>query len=177
MVKGEQMRVNFAVGIVLAIWLAFGPPLVSAQTVNTSPASRKAVALSSTSFSIPNNPASAPTFTVTIQKAQKKSLILLQVSLVAHANADATFVLVGRANGIDMEPMGAIPHHCATPTGDCTISANWWLDVEAADAAHPGLFVNQPVSISVLAAIDPPTSAPGADGIGNISITAQAVKR
>ena len=36
---------------------------------------------------------------------------------------------------------------CGTPPFGCSISFQYWLDLDAAEAAHPGVFIKQPLVI------------------------------
>ncbi len=36
----------------------------------------------------------------------------------------------------------------------CSVAGSWWVDLDAAEAAHPGLLVGQPLTIDVLAFSD-----------------------
>lgn len=58
-------------------------------------------------------------------------------------------------NGIAVEPLeGLYGDQAATYcTGGypCLINATWWLDLDAAEAAHPGMFINVPLNVVMTA--------------------------
>ena len=31
----------------------------------------------------------------------------------------------------------------------CTLTATWWLDLDAAEVANPGVFINQPLTVTL----------------------------
>jgi hypothetical protein len=114
---------------------------------------------------------------VTIQKGKKKRV--LQVTIIAEANPSLLAVGVRpRVNGqYVMEPMVgsitavAVTTSCPPTAPNCTVVGKWWLDLEQAEAAFPGQFINQPLNIE--ATIATGTGSP----IGSVSLQARLLKK
>ncbi len=57
-------------------------------------------------------------------------------------------------NGVDMELINGaglgvdFSQECGTTF--CTLTGMWWLDLDAAEAAHPGMFKGRPLNIALL---------------------------
>jgi hypothetical protein len=57
-----------------------------------------------------------------------------------------------KANGIDMEPTDGLGDSRIVQTGCqgfCSLSGTWWLDLDLAEQAHPGMFVNAPIDVTL----------------------------
>ena len=35
-------------------------------------------------------------------------------------------------------------------TGACTLTGTWWLDLDAAELAHPGMYINRPLTVTLI---------------------------
>jgi hypothetical protein len=108
----------------------------------------------------------------TIQKGKKKRVLEVEISLsavLALNYADGTIILRPTVNGLAiLEPLpsGVIDYAFKMHFG----LGNWgqtyayWVDLDAAEAAHPGMFIGQPLVIEVEAEYEnnsdyPPASA------------------
>ena len=79
-----------------------------------------------------------------------------------------------RVNGVALEPTDdfgtGVSMSVICPDGQligCSGSAHWWLDLDAAEAAHPGEIINQPLNIELI----------GRGGTGPIGIFASLSAR
>jgi len=80
--------------------------------------------------------------TTTLARGQAKTLLRVTGALHVHAGGAVTGAYVRLdVNGVAVEPAVFVVN-CTAHT-DCSASGSWWLDVSAAEAAHPGTFVNQ----------------------------------
>jgi len=57
-------------------------------------------------------------------------------------------------NGIGMEPSAGITHfsisqQCPANVTFCTVNGTFWLDLDAAEAAHKGMFLGKPLNIAL----------------------------
>jgi hypothetical protein len=93
------------------------------------------------------------TMSATIEKGKKKNILLIQTTLQA-ATQDPSEVCVNavRANTFNatkggVSSLGVVCTHCTA--GGCTLTTTHWLDIDAAEVAHPGAFVNQPITIEL----------------------------
>ncbi len=55
------------------------------------------------------------------------------------------------------------------PTSGCTVSGTWWLDLDAAEVAHPGVFIRQPLTITLLGGTVPGAGVPFVPGDASMS--------
>lgn len=90
--------------------------------------------------------------TATIAKGKKKYVLAVEATLSGGSSPVAnSLMLRANANGVEMEPHSPggneVTHTCASAL--CTLTATWWLDLDAAEAAHPGVFINMPLSVTL----------------------------
>ena len=85
-----------------------------------------------------------------ILKGKKNTVVKVDVTLDVSASAGAVpglyldiFVNDVLAGGSTGQCDGASPYICST-------SATFWLDVDAAELAHPGVFVGQPLALKLI---------------------------
>ena len=107
-----------------------------------------------------------PLLTATLLKGKKKTVVKVEAMYTdgPYDPSPTTTRVLGLAvdvNGVLMEPttggassvgQGAV-NDCgfATPPPTaCTVTGTWWLDIDAAETAHPGMFVNQPLTVTLL---------------------------
>ena len=114
----------------------------------------------------------APAAAVQILKGKKKRALEIEVTVidslyVSHTIGSRVFV-----NGLAVtEPTAAqFEHGCTSSFINCTAQAVYWLDIDAAEAANPGMFVNMPLNISVEAQVDVATT-------GVVSVRSRLVKK
>jgi hypothetical protein len=115
---------------------------------------------------------------VTIEKGKKKRV--LEVTIMA-LNNDSTAGSLGVrpvVNGqLMMEPLAggstskAVSTTCNPSYINCTVVGDWWLDLDQAEAAFPGLFINAPLTID--ATVGTGVGTP----IGSVSLQARLVKK
>ena len=90
----------------------------------------------------------------TISKGKRGRVLQLAASLsVAGDPAVSSIYLQPFVNGTSFNPLQGLSYYtgqCDTAAAtDCTISITAWLDLDAAEAAHPGTFIGKPLSIGV----------------------------
>jgi hypothetical protein len=114
-----------------------------------------------------------PTVSVQILKGKKKRLLIVTGMFSGYAAAQQSINLGLRVNGIDIEPYDTNNSRIITDfcVGFCTLSGTWWLDLDAAEAAHPGMFNNVPLDVQLR------TDSHITDVTGKISVTATMEKK
>ena len=80
-----------------------------------------------------------------IAKGKKKHVLAVE-GTVYKANND-TFALVAKVNGVVMEP-GQVFGGC--PAAQCLVTGTWWLDLDAAEVANPGVFIGEPLNVELV---------------------------
>lgn len=70
---------------------------------------------------------------------KKRMLVVHAAAQQNTGNAPQTVSLSVKANGIPLEP-GTVSNSCVN--GFCSVSATFFLDMDQAEAAHPGVFFN-----------------------------------
>ena len=144
----------------------------SASAANTSPGKKSAFA--SSDFGgfgdIPG--AGPPLLTATIEKGKKRHVLTVEATLTSGVDlvpGGLTFGVV--VNGFDAEPHTVCcgPFYTQACGTACTHTGSWWLDLDAAEAAHPGVYIGQPLTIQLLGG-EIPTNAPQGTGAVTMSV-------
>lgn len=110
---------------------------------------------------------------VTLNKGKKKRVVEVDVVL-EDKNFQASSVSgYATINGLQMEPdLADVPvTPCNTAFINCTLSVQFWADIDALEAANPGVFVGQPLVIDVLG------KTTGVNVNGMASVRARLVKK
>lgn len=95
-------------------------------------------------------PATVPAAAVQIAKGKKKRALEIDITaIVQSVAAGQTIQVRPLVNGLAIEPLGGVQaeHGCDTGVINCTAQGSFWLDLDAAEAANPGQFANQPLNI------------------------------
>jgi hypothetical protein len=64
---------------------------------------------------------------------------------------------------------------CKNVNPICPLSGSWWLDIDTAEAASPGAFVGQPLTVELIGGGN--TYAPPLASQADVSLTVLLVKR
>ena len=107
--------------------------------------------------------------TGTIQKGKKKRVVEADLTLIDSGNSAGAIGVGPVINGLAlvMEPTTTHIQLADCPSlslNRCTATGHFWLDLDAAEAAHPGVFINQPLVIELW-------------GIGDVAFTGMASLR
>jgi hypothetical protein len=98
----------------------------------------------------------------TIISGQASNVLMLAASFIAENSFAAPCsptdvdIFPPQVNGISTNPDGLVGFistsaHCGMSGGFCpTITGTYWLDLDQAEAAHPGMFIGQPLNITLL---------------------------
>jgi hypothetical protein len=97
---------------------------------------------------------SSEVLSASIQKGRVKSVLRVDVTfLVAHTGdcpGPYGLLLTPTVNSVALEPKSSLAFQGGGCTGGtCVLNGNFWLDIDAEEAAHPGVFVGQPLNIDV----------------------------
>ena len=92
-----------------------------------------------------------PLLTATIVKGKKKNVLVVEAMLSTGASLSSSYLYLRTdVNGYEIEPLSGGSSQVRTDcNGFCTLTAAWWLDLDAAEAAHPGVFINQPLTVTL----------------------------
>lgn len=114
----------------------------------------------------------------TLRKGTAKTVLRLDVSatLQLSPNPIGRFLVDASVNGIDASPVLNLQGNACDNTQSifCSVVGTFWWDIDALEAAHPGMFVGQPLKITVVAG-----NLFGGGGTGDpyvMSFSAQVVK-
>jgi hypothetical protein len=86
--------------------------------------------------------------TATLAKGKKKKVLAIEASLVTGSGAVGILELRANVNGVAVEG-GEVNQSCIASVPHCTLVATWWLDVDVAEAANPGMFVKQALAVEL----------------------------
>ncbi len=135
---------------------------------------------------IPLGPGPAPLVVGTIKKGLRSRVLEVNAMLtvgVPFAPGIELSVLVD-VNGVLMEPLPSGPfgavQSCVSvllPTSGCTLSGTWWLDIDAAEAANPGIFIRQPLTITLFGGLLPGPIPPPIGIPADVSMSAVMEKK
>jgi hypothetical protein len=126
-------------GVLALLGLLLSAPQMARADGSSTPGKNSAAAtVSELDLSTPQ------TVSVQISKGQKKRLLKVEGSLVT-GPTPIVLAVFARANGVAMEP-GLTSQKCDSG-GDCSVNLIAWLDLDAAEAANPGLFIKVPITV------------------------------
>jgi hypothetical protein len=155
-----------------ARWLLGGAALalaldaVPALPASTSPGKSSAYE-SRQDFPLPA--ADATLLTATITKGRRRRVM----EVVATLRSPSFFgglVMGVRVNGVELEPGGRVIAPCDST---CFTTGVFWLDLDAAEASNPGVFVGQPLTVELIGG-----SAPANEGFpGTASMAVRLEKK
>jgi hypothetical protein len=153
------MKVGWSTALVFVACLS--PPTLAWADGTTSPG-KNSVFLSASGLSLQSGLQTASLLTATINKGKKKTVVAVEGMLtdIGQTSGPRTEHIWTEINGIGIEPETSNVSYvaqvnCPTITispfsGLCTVTGTWWLDIDAAEAAHPGMFVGQPLNITLM---------------------------
>ena len=147
--RGEIMMKSCSAALVVLFML--GVLGATAHAASTSPG--KFSAFESSDFGgtgeIPTG--ANPLLTATIAKGKKKYVLVVEATLSTGLSLSSSYLYLRTdVNGWEIEPLGDGSSEVLTDcNGPCTLTASWWLDLDVAEAAQPGLFINQPLTVTL----------------------------
>lgn len=87
----------------------------------------------------------------------KRGRVLIVEAFVGSLAPGENGLFRPQVNGVFLEPTddfgngNAMGINCPTTTSfACSGGAHWWIDLDAAEAAHPGTFYNKPLNVDLL---------------------------
>lgn len=127
------------------------------------------------------------TLTVEIEKGKRKRQLLVFGSVGCENSKSfdpagvRAFSGLVKANGVELAPTPgagvAFGTECNSgslaDTFLCSSSGNWWLDLDAAEAANPGVFKNQSITIEMRANCAGQGSDMPMNGVASLSVIMQ----
>lgn len=94
--------------------------------------------------------------TASIVKGKKKQVLVVEATLSGGSSpVSGTLSLSVDVNGVEAEPRGfggnRVRQQCQDGSfaGLCAVTGTWWLDLDAAELADPGVFINQPLTVTL----------------------------
>jgi hypothetical protein len=118
-------------------------------------------------------------------KGKRKTVVAVEGMLTSIGNSVAPHIeeIWPTINGIVVEPRQspfsgyAAEVNCPTFTtgssASCTVTGTWWLDIDAAEAANPGMFIGKALTVTLTGA---ERTGQGDSGVG-ATLTARVQKR
>lgn len=156
------MQNRVIVVAVLAGLIAFAPHAVRADGT-TSPG-KKAVYVDQTGETVSTvSAALTPALTATIEKGKKKTVLEIDLTITDIVRTSMGMGVAPFVNGFSdvvLPHPGTNIQNFVLTTCDastwvkCTTNGHFWVDIDAAEAAHAGMFVGQPLVIEMQALAD-----------------------
>jgi hypothetical protein len=163
---------NIAILSAVMAALLVGTP-VAWGDATTSPG-KNSVAVSKSGLTVPAIPATIASGT--IEKGKKKNILAIDVSVTDQGSSSSAIGVTALVNGLSdvMQPPLVVQlSECPASTWiNCTTSAHLWVDLDAAEAAHPGLIIGQPLVIDLQAVANVPIT-----GLATASLEAHLQKK
>lgn len=161
MKRTMKMRIGWSVPLCIAACFSLAPLAWAAGT--TSPGANS-VFVSASNVNLPAlGNGSASLLTGTITKGKRKTVVAVEAMLTGIGSSSGPRVdqIWPTINGIVIEPkFKSVPDpdmaqvNCPTITAPssitCTTTGTWWLDIDAAEAANPGMFVGKALNITLM---------------------------
>jgi hypothetical protein len=110
-----------------------------------------------------------------IKKGQKKRVVAVEAAMQMDVSVPSLPSLSVQVNGVAANGPTVTIDCKFTNTNRCPLAGSWWLDLDQAEAAHPGTFIGKPLTIQLLAGND--TVAPPTNPSANVTMTARLVKK
>jgi len=138
-----KQKMLFVVALCGALVVMFGAPSTFAESL---PGKNTAFFQTDALATIPAM--SSDTFTATILKGKPKRVLTLTTTMFA--KAPAMNEVYAWVNGVQMRGGIDVNTYVLDSTGDYhNNTAMWWLDLDEAEAANPGVFKGQPLSVDL----------------------------
>jgi len=164
--KTNTMRM-IAVSIVAVI-------ATSAPAATTSPG-KSSVSASGFGVTLPDGvTGEAVLVSGTILKGKAKQVVVIEGALATYFQSIFPF-LRAKVNGVVAEGAVVAADCKNTSSTRCSVAGVWWLDLDAAETANPGVFIGQPLTIELFGGTD--TFAPPISGTGDVSMSARLQKK
>jgi hypothetical protein len=94
-----------------------------------------------------------PDVSGTIQKGKKKQVLEIDLTLTDGGNTSSVLGVVPIVNGfsdvVQPSALSQLSECAAASWFDCTVSGHFWVDLDAAETAHVGMFIKQPLVIDM----------------------------
>jgi len=110
-----------------------------------------------------------------IKKGQKKRVVAVEAAMQVSTSVPSLPSLSIQVNGVAANGPTVTIDCKFTNTNRCPLVGSWWLDLDQAEAAHPGTFIGKPLTIQLLAGND--TVAPPTNPSADVTMTALLVKK
>jgi hypothetical protein len=125
---------------------------------------------------LPDGPTGEATLaTAVIAKGKKKHALVIEAAMQVNTSVGVALpslrvevngvAAVGPTVGLD----------CKNENLICPLSGSWWLDLDTAEAANPGVFVGEPLTVELKGGAN--TYAPPIASQADVSLTVLLVKR
>jgi hypothetical protein len=98
----------------------------------------------------------ASLLTGTITKGRAKTVVAVEGMLtnIGQSSGQRNETIFPTINGISLEPAGFRAQVNCPQIGPslvtCTTTGTWWLDLDTAEAAHPGMFIGKALTITLV---------------------------
>lgn len=170
-----RVRTSWLPAFVVLTVVALGAGLASADGNMSGKATAAASITEQTPLGTwPTDPLNDTLLTATVRRGKNRRMLFIQGSLDYNGTDGSVIGVVPTVNGIAVEPFARAVAYCTNGLCD-TAAGSWWLDVDAAEAAHPGEFVGKPLLVRLIGGEI--SSSADTDGVWNASLSVQMLKK
>jgi len=111
--------------------------------------------------------------TASLVKGKKKRVVAIEATLATNSGASGVLHLLPTVNGVAVQ--GTIVNEPCDPSlVHCAATGTWWLDVDAAEAANPGLFVGELLEVELVGGL---LAGGDSDASGTATLSVRMVKK
>ena len=111
--------------------------------------------------------------TASLVKGKKKRVVAIEATLATNSGASGVLHLLPTVNGVAVQ--GTIVNEPCDPSlVHCAATGTWWLDVDAAEAANPGLFVGELLEVELVGGV---LAGGDSDASGTATLSVRMVKK
>jgi hypothetical protein len=166
---GKEMIARVAVLLVL-LALETGPAAAQSSTGKQAAfASANGVTLNDGDTGV------APLLTVELLKGKKRSAVAVEGAMQVDVSSPSLPSLEVHVNGVPANGPTVAVDCKYVAVQRCTLAGSWWLDLDVAEGANPGVFVGKPLTVELIGGAN--TYSPPISGIADVTLTARLVKK
>jgi hypothetical protein len=111
--------------------------------------------------------------TASLVKGKKKRVLAIHATLATNTGAMGVLHLLPNVNGVAVQGT-TLNEPCDPSLAHCTVSGSWWLDLDAAEAANPDVFVGEPLAIELVGGL---LAGGDSDASGTVTMSVQMLKK
>jgi hypothetical protein len=111
--------------------------------------------------------------TASLVKGKKKRVLAIHATLATNSGAMGVLHLLPNVNGVAVQGT-VVNEPCEPSLTHCASTGTWWLDLDAAEAANPDVFVGEALEIELVGGL---LAGGDTDASGTVTMGVQMLKK